>query len=314
MKKISIPDISTELLAWMDKNFNSSKSKYTKKLYEAMRYSFDAGGKRLRPLLLLCAYNLKSEHALDMHHPAMPFAAAYEMVHTYSLIHDDLPGMDNDDLRRGKPTSHIVYGEALAILAGDGLLTKAFEIFSNPAFSDIPAENRFRALNVLAKVAGADGMVGGQYADMAAENNATMPNAACLDGKLLGDGLSLLQYIQEHKTAALIRGALVSGAMLAGANEEEIKKLEEYGTYIGLAFQIKDDILDITSTTEDLGKPVGSDEKSGKLTYPSLLGLEESEKHLFEYWSKAHSCLQGFSGKYADLLSEIASYLKYRGS
>lgn len=312
MKKFSIPDISQPMLQWVEHNFKGQKGTYNENLYNAMRYSFDAGGKRLRPLLLLSAYNLKSEHSLDSSHPAMPFAVAYEMVHTYSLIHDDLPGMDNDDLRRGKPTNHIVFGEAVAILAGDGLLTGAFEIFSDSKYSNIAADKRLLALNIFAKAAGADGMVGGQYADMAAENVLHLPQAARLEEALRADRLPLLKYIQENKTAALIRAALMSGAVLAGATDKEAAKLEEYGTYVGLAFQIKDDILDIISTTEELGKPVGSDEKSGKLTYPSLVGMDNSKKQLSEYIERAHNCLEIFDGEASVLLHDLASYLEVR--
>ena len=229
---------------------------------QAMNYSILAGGKRLRPMLMQEAYRLfgGKEDIVN------PFMAALEMIHTYSLIHDDLPAMDNDEYRRGRKTTHIVYGEAMAILAGDGLLNYAFETAAG-AFSIKPRDVRVeRAFTILAKKAGIYGMIGGQTADILAEERE--------------ETLSLkeLLYIHENKTAALIQSALTIGAVLAGAGEQQIECMEKVGYNIGVAFQIQDDILDVTGQMEKLGKPVGSDEKNHKATYVTLEGLEKAGK------------------------------------
>ncbi len=239
---------------------------FQKSLLEAMNYSFLAGGKRLRPLLMLECYRLFGGSGEIVE----PFMAAQEMIHTYSLVHDDLPAMDNDLYRRGKKTTHAVYGEAMAILAGDGLLNFAFETackaFSMGGLSDREAGRVGGALTILAKKAGIYGMIGGQAVDVEAEKR-----------KLRLDGEKLL-FIHEHKTAALIQSAMMIGAHLAGADEEAVRELEKAGYAIGIAFQIQDDILDVTSTLEELGKPVGSDERNDKLTYVSVYGLEKSKQ------------------------------------
>lgn len=239
---------------------------FQKSLLEAMNYSFLAGGKRLRPLLMLecCRMYGQDFRAVE------PFMAAQEMIHTYSLVHDDLPAMDNDLYRRGKKTTHAVYGEAMAILAGDGLLNYAFETACR-AFSveNLPAGQLSRvcaAMEILAKKAGIYGMIGGQAVDVEAEKR-----------KLRLDGEKLL-FIHEHKTAALIESSMMIGATLGGADEKAVEELERAGRAVGVAFQIQDDILDITSTLEELGKPVGSDEKNDKLTYVSVYGLEQSKR------------------------------------
>ncbi len=239
---------------------------FQKSLLEAMNYGFLAGGKRLRPLLMQECYRLFGGRSEVIE----PFMAAQEMIHTYSLIHDDLPAMDNDLYRRGKKTTHAVYGEAMAILAGDGLLNFAFETackaFSFGGLSEQEMARVGGALTILAKKAGIYGMIGGQAVDVEAEKR-----------KLRLDGEKLL-FIHAHKTAALIQSAMMIGAHLAGADEEAVKELEKAGYAIGIAFQIQDDILDITSTLEELGKPVGSDEKNDKLTYVSVYGLEKSKQ------------------------------------
>ncbi len=239
---------------------------FQKSLLEAMNYGFLAGGKRLRPLLMQECYRLFGGRSEVIE----PFMAAQEMIHTYSLIHDDLPAMDNDLYRRGKKTTHAVYGEAMAILAGDGLLNFAFETackaFSFGSLSEQEMTRVGGALTILAKKAGIYGMIGGQAVDVEAEKR-----------KLRLDGEKLL-FIHAHKTAALIQSAMMIGAHLAGADEEAVKELEKAGYAIGIAFQIQDDILDITSTLEELGKPVGSDEKNDKLTYVSVYGLEKSKQ------------------------------------
>lgn len=227
---------------------------------QAMLYSLDAPGKRLRPIIMRETYRLFGGKGTIIE----PFMAAIEMIHTYSLIHDDLPAMDNDEFRRGRKTTHIVFGEDMAILAGDGLLNYAYET-AIKAF-DLGADPMTiaRAMKVLANKAGMDGMVGGQVVDVESE------------GKELTK--EVLTYIYEKKTAALLEGAMVIGAILAGATKNEQKVIEQVARKVGMAFQIQDDLLDITSTTEELGKPVGSDEKNQKFTFVSLYGVEESKE------------------------------------
>ena len=232
---------------------------------EAMNYSFLAGGKRLRPLMMKKTYEaFGGEHRI-----VEPFMAALEMIHTYSLIHDDLPEMDNDDLRRGKPTNHVKYGQAMAVLAGDGLLNYAYETALKAtkfAVNDEELKRIVRALKMLADRAGVYGMVGGQAVDVEAEKK----------GILLSKEQLLFTY--ENKTAALIQAALMIGAVLAGASDQDITTLRRIGYNVGIAFQLQDDILDITSTEEVLGKPIGSDERNGKVTYVSFLGIEDAVK------------------------------------
>ncbi len=228
-----------------------------KTVYQAMYEAVNAGGKRLRPLLCLAACQVcggKIEQAL-------PLACALEMIHTYSLIHDDLPCMDDDDFRRGKPTCHKVYGEATAVLAGDGLLTYAFEIASQ---APIPPERTVEAIRTLAALAGANGMIGGQIVDMESEHMEITPEQ--------------LVFLQEHKTGALLRAAVLLGAIAAGAKPCARRALCNYANSLGLAFQIQDDILDVTGSEEALGKPLGSDEKQGKTTFVTMLGLEGARR------------------------------------
>lgn len=225
-------------------------------LYDAMNYSLLAGGKRIRPVLMLETCRLcggEPEHIL-------PFAGAIEMIHTYSLIHDDLPCMDDDDLRRGRPTNHKVYGEATAVLAGDALLTAAFEWMLDPSV-ELPPQRVLEAAGVLARAAGAQGMVGGQVLDMAGEGHAM--------------GLTEVEELQRLKTGALVRAAAEMGCVLAGGSEEQRKAVCRYAERLGLAFQIQDDILDVVGDEATLGKPVGSDAKSEKNTFVTLKGLDE---------------------------------------
>lgn len=265
------------------------------KIYEAMRYSLFAGGKRLRPVLLLeCAKMCGGEEDA-----AMPFACALEMIHTYSLIHDDLPAMDNDDLRRGKPTCHIAFGEGVAILAGDALLNKAFEIVTSYQEDHVSPQTVLRAVSMLAASSGTEGMIGGQVVDLQSE------------GKEIS--LSELQYLHTLKTGALIRSACTIGALLAGADEGCLQAVDSFALCLGLAFQIQDDILDVEGSFEALGKPVGSDQQSGKNTYVRLVGLEESKKLVKEYSQKAVDALQQF-GSRADFLKELTNTLIYRVS
>ena len=225
-------------------------------LYDAMRYSLLAGGKRLRPVLLLEACRLCGGAVED----ALPFAGAIEMVHTYSLIHDDLPCMDDDDLRRGRPTNHKVFGEANAVLAGDGLLTAAFETMLAPG-QKLPPERVLAAAGILARAAGGRGMVGGQVLDMAGEGRAL--------------GLTEVEELQRLKTGALIRAAVEMGCAVAGGAEEQREALCRYADCLGLAFQIQDDILDVVGDEATLGKPIGSDVRSDKTTFVALKGLAD---------------------------------------
>lgn len=246
---------------------------YQKTVLEAMNYSMLAGGKRLRPILMQETYRMFGGTGKEIE----PFAAAIEMIHTYSLIHDDLPAMDNDNYRRGRKTTHVVYGEAMAILAGDGLLTHAFETAAR-AFSMCSADMTTRvgrSIGVLAQKAGVNGMLGGQCVDVEAENQ----------------GLSVdrdrLLYIHDKKTAAMIQSSLMIGAILAGAEEDQIQKLENIGYLVGLAFQIRDDILDVEGNEEQLGKPIGSDEKNKKATYVSLVGMEQAKADVERFSKEA---------------------------
>ena len=282
-----------------------------KSLLEAMNYSFLAGGKRLRPLLMSECYRMAggTEEVIE------PFMAAQEMIHTYSLVHDDLPAMDNDLYRRGKKTTHAVYGEAMAILAGDGLLNYAFETACR-AFSlkggeeegsdaasgkqECSAARIGGALKILAEKAGIYGMIAGQAVDVEAEKR-----------KLRLDGEKLL-FIHVHKTAALIQSSMMIGAYLAGADEKFVQDMEKAGYAIGVAFQIQDDILDITSTLEELGKPVGSDEKNDKLTYVSVYGLERSKQDVERLSGEALEILKSVSQRNEFLEELIISLITRR--
>jgi geranylgeranyl diphosphate synthase, type II len=259
------------------------------RLREAMRYSVFAGGKRLRPLLVLLA----NEACLGAADAAMPAAAAVEMIHTYSLIHDDLPAMDDDDLRRGLPTCHRKFDEATAILAGDALLTLAFEAVSEMQPSPVAA----RCVKELAKAAGAVGMVGGQVDDLHAD---------------AGPGtLEWLESLHERKTGALLRASLRMGGIAAGASLEQLDALTDYGRQIGLAFQIVDDLLDVEGDAVKLGKDVRKDEAAGKLTYPGLLGVEESRRRAWELMDAARAALAPF-GPAGVQLARLAQYIVER--
>lgn len=260
-------------------------------VFEAMRYSLFAGGKRVRPVLALAAAEALGAKTQGL----LPIAGALELIHTYSLIHDDLPAMDNDDFRRGRPTCHKVYGDAMAILAGDGLLNMAFEVLSDPKrLKAVPAKRMMAITREIALASGVFGMVGGQVVDMESE------------GKDVD--FPTLEYIHTHKTGALIRASVRVGAVYAGANEKKLKALTRYGEFIGLAFQIADDILDIVGKQEEIGKDVGSDLKKGKKTFPSFYGLEESRRRASEVVARALLSLKGFDAK-ADPLRELAKYI-----
>lgn len=252
-----------------------------KTVLEAMNYSMLAGGKRLRPMMMQEAYRMFGGEGPEIE----PFMAAIEMVHTYSLVHDDLPAMDNDEYRRGRKTTHAVYGEAMAILAGDALLNYAFET-ALKAFDRTTHQDRvIRALQVLAQKAGIFGMIGGQTADMEAEAGQKDVTE------------ETLLFIHANKTAALIQAALMCGAILAGAPQADTDRMEKAAYNIGIAFQIQDDILDVTSTDEVLGKPTGSDAKNGKMTYVSLKGIEQARADDKALSEEAARLLAGASGR-----------------
>ncbi|MEO1669488.1 MAG: geranylgeranyl diphosphate synthase CrtE [Cyanobacteria bacterium J06631_2] len=263
------------------------------KIYEAMRYSLLAGGKRLRPILCLATCELMGGTAAM----AMPTACALEMIHTMSLIHDDLPAMDNDDFRRGKPTNHKVYGDDIAILAGDGLLAYAFEFMATQT-NDVKPENIIRVVAALGRTVGAAGLVGGQVLDLESEGKTDIT-------------AETLSFIHTHKTGALLETSVVSGAILADADEQDIKKLSNYAQNIGLAFQIIDDILDITATDEQLGKTAGKDLQAQKATYPSLWGLEKSQHQAQELIDSAIAQLSSYGAK-AEPLRAIANFIVTR--
>ncbi|UHA76205.1 polyprenyl synthetase family protein [Paenibacillus sp. 481] len=264
-------------------------------LAEAMLYSLMAGGKRLRPIFVLAACeSLNGSPAT-----ALPVACAVEMIHTYSLIHDDLPAMDNDDLRRGKPTNHKVYGEAMAILAGDGLLTHAFFTAAQAAkVTGVSADAVLTIVEELAEYAGMRGMVGGQVADMGGEQGLTT--------------LEQLAYIHHHKTGDLVIFSLRAGGHLAGANAHQLDALTEFGFKLGLAFQIQDDILDVIGDEALIGKPKGSDEKSAKVTYPYFIGLEASKQEVERLTAEAKQAILQAQFPQPQRLLELADYLMDR--
>jgi geranylgeranyl diphosphate synthase, type II len=263
-------------------------------LSQSMLYSLMAGGKRLRPILVLAA----AEALGGSKEAAMPVACAIEMIHTYSLIHDDLPAMDNDDYRRGKLTNHKVYGEAMAILSGDALLTHAFFSVVQAKVHGAPADQLLAIVEELSLFAGARGMVGGQAADMLGEKGLTK--------------LEELDYIHTHKTSDLIVFSLRAGGRVAGAAEEQLEALSRFGHGIGLAFQIQDDILDVIGDEKKLGKPVGSDEKQHKTTYPSFIGMEASEKKVRELTEMAKESLLTGGIPNPKRLLDIADFLMHR--
>ena len=260
-------------------------------LRASMRYSMMAGGKRLRPILLMAAADAVGEDGTRF----LPAACALEMIHTYSLIHDDLPAMDNDDYRRGKLTNHKVYGDGIAILAGDALLTLAFSVILRQ--QDVSSDALLRVVEEVSCAAGAEGMVGGQVLDIRAENRTI--------------SMEELRRIHMGRTGALFRAALRSGAILAGATEEQLTALTSYADHFGLAFQITDDILDVVGSAEDLGKPIGSDEKNHKSTYVTLTSLAEAQALAQRTVDEATAALAVF-GAQASFLRDLAAYLVNR--
>ncbi len=267
---------------------------------DAVRYTVFAGGKRLRPLLTLAAADSVRPGDMTNDEVVLPAACAVELIHTYSLVHDDLPAMDNDTLRRGQPTAHVVYGEAVAILAGDALLTEAFRILARGSSSDTAClrSRRLRTLERIAAAAGAEGMVGGQAIDISATGTSPPFDS------------ERLRLMHERKTGALIRAAAVAGALMAGASDATIDAVDRYATHLGLAFQIVDDILDIEGAQEEIGKTAGKDADAGKPTYPALFGLDESRRLATRSIADAKEALRtaGTGGR----LYEIADWVLSR--
>ncbi len=273
-----------------------AKDTLPSELHSSMRYSVFAGGKRIRPVLMMAACEAVGGRTADV----LPAACAIEMLHSYSLIHDDLPAMDDDDLRRGQPTNHKVYGEATAILAGDALLTEAFLLLSGPVNAcQLSADQILEIIHLLARSAGSRGMVGGQVVDMESE------------GKDID--LPTLEYIHTHKTGALLLAALEIGCVIGQAKPEERQALKRYGEAVGLAFQVADDILDVVADQESLGKDIGSDVERGKATYPALLGLDGARQRAEELRQLAFDAIKGFSEE-ARPLRAIADYIVKRTS
>lgn len=276
------------------KKYLPKQEGHQKVIMEAMEYSVMAGGKRLRPMLMQETYKLFGGEGELVE----PFMAAMEMIHTYSLVHDDLPAMDDDDYRRGRKTTHVVYGEAMGILAGDALLNFAFET-ATKTFTMFPEKSPEigKALQVLAGKAGIYGMIGGQVVDVASAGNSISKN--------------VLDFIYELKTSALIESSMMIGAILAGADEADVQTIERIAKNVGIAFQIQDDILDVTSTVEELGKPIHSDEKNEKTTYVTLVGLKKSKEYVENISMEAIELLETFEAE-DDFLEELLKALIHR--
>ena len=275
------------------KEYMPEEKGYQKTIFEAMNYSLKAGGKRLRPILTLEACRIVGGNEEDV----IPFAIAIEMIHTYSLIHDDLPALDNDDLRRGRPTNHKVYGDAMAILAGDGLLNYAFEIMLKSSIGKENPAKYLNAINEIANSSGVYGMIGGQVVDIESE-----------DKKI---EMEKLDFIHLNKTAAIIVGCMRAGAIIGDATEEQLENITKYATNIGLSFQIADDILDITGDESKLGKKVGSDIDNNKSTYPSLIGLEKSKEIANDLINEAKTRISNIKGD-TEFLNDLAEYIVAR--
>ncbi len=288
-----VMETKTEAIEAILMKYLPKEEGWQKSVIEAMNYSVMAGGKRLRPMLMQETYQMFGGAGKEIE----PLMAAIEMIHTYSLVHDDLPAMDNDEYRRGRKTTHVVYGEGMAILAGDGLLNYAFETALKVFETDADKTRAAKALSILAKKAGIYGMIGGQTADIEAEN--------------IGEKVTeeQLLFIHEHKTAALIQASMMVGAVLAGASEEEVAVVEKAAYDIGVAFQIQDDILDITSNLETLGKQTGSDEKNHKTTYVTLKGMETASREQKEMSAHAISLLQSLKKENVFLMELITSLI-----
>jgi len=264
-----------------------------KQVIEAARYSLFAGGKRLRPILCLAAADVAGGRL----EPVVPAACALEMIHTYSLIHDDLPAMDNDDFRRGVPTNHKVFGEAIAVLAGDALLTEAFEFLAASGDAGVPEERVIKVIRIAVKASGYRGMIGGQVIDLECENRKV--------------DLATVEYMHIHKTGALLSASLEIGALLGGGDESLIRAMRDFGHHLGLAFQITDDLLDVEGDAALMGKTPGSDAARNKMTYPALLGLAQSREAAREHVDRSLAALDSY-GEPAEALRAIARYLLVR--
>jgi len=289
---MNIKLLKDDVEQWISKYFDK-KPEISNRNFEAMIYSIKVGGKRIRPILMLLTYDMYMKDYREI----LPFAAALEMIHTYSLIHDDLPCMDNDDLRRGKPTNHKIYGEAIAILAGDGLLNEAMIIMLNQCLDgDL---NKIKASASLAKAAGAEGMIAGQICDILSE------------GKAISE--EELLYMHRNKTGELIKAAIVCGAILGKANDEDLRNLKEYGDKLGLAFQIKDDILDVIGDVTILGKNVKSDEFNNKTTFITMYGIEKCKKKCNDLTQECFEMLRKLKvdTKYLEELTEFLLKREY---
>lgn len=287
--------IRTEYAEKVIRRWLPKESGFARTMAEAMNYSMCAGGKRLRPILLLETFRMFGEDE----QLAEPFMAGIEMIHTHSLIHDDLPAIDNDDYRRGRLTTHKVYGEAMGVLSGVSLLNYAYETMLKTFEMTSDADRVIRALKIMSEKTGIHGMLGGQSVDV--EN----------DGKEISR--EMLDYIYEHKTSALIEASMMAGAVLGGADEEQTVLIEKAASVIGMAFQIQDDILDVTSTRQELGKPVHSDEKNHKVTYVTLFGVEKASEQVLQFSKQAQSILENLSNKnkfLTALIMEMASRRK----
>lgn len=284
---MNINEVKEEIDQWLDKYFEN-KGSFNKKVYEAMHYSISVGGKRIRPILLCCTYNMYEKE----YRKVLPVACAIEMIHTYSLIHDDLPCMDNDDLRRGHPTNHKVFGYAVAVLAGDGLLNEAMNVMFG--FAEDKGKKELTACKTISEAAGVEGMVGGQTVDILSE------------GKKIS--YETLSYMHKKKTGALIKASILAGAILGGAEGKQIKSLADFGEKLGLAFQIKDDILDVTGNEAVMGKTVNSDANNDKTTFITTFGLEACIEKCKKLTDECLDILDSLN-KNTDSLKEITKYL-----
>lgn len=269
---------------------------FQKQIMEAMNYSIRSGGKRLRPMLMLETYRMFGAEGAVIE----PFMAAIEMIHTYSLIHDDLPAMDNDEYRRGRKTTHVVYGEAMGILAGDALLNFAFETAASAFSMQTDLQRAAKAMQILARKSGIYGMLGGQAVDVKNEGNRNMD-------------ADMLDFIYRLKTGALMEAAMMTGGVLAGADDAQVSVLEQAAAKTGAAFQIQDDILDVAGTFEELGKPIGSDEKNEKITYVTLYGMQGAVKQVQKLTEEAAACMEQLNVK-NEFLNNLLRYLAQRKS
>ncbi|MCY6370311.1 polyprenyl synthetase family protein [Clostridium ganghwense] len=288
---MEINKLKEEINLWLQEYFDN-KGSYNKIIYDAMKYSIEVGGKRIRPILMICTYNIYKDNYKEI----IPLASALEMIHTYSLIHDDLPAMDDDDLRRGKPTNHKVFGEAIAILAGDGLLNEAMNVLFD--YCTVNSQKHIiEACRTISKASGVEGMIGGQVVDVISE------------GKKISE--EQLSYMHSKKTGELIKSAIISGAILGEAKNKDIKLLCEFGKKLGLAFQIKDDILDIVGDSKILGKKINSDNDNDKITFVSKFGLEECKEMCKQLTNECLKILDNI-GKDTSNLKDITHFLLKR--